>query len=682
MMNKLVKYTNFKISFLFYFDWLSLLNLCKKKDDVFQNMKSHDDKNQLEDPELGQILHEYQTEHQQQRNSPNYESNIDGQPLKQLNPKLKRKKLTQSVEKKSNLQDFIEELDRESYLKQKQIEISQIISAKQRSEVSNEENIKPIKVETCEEEEYSHGTTNLYVGNLNRNTKESDLAKLFVQYGPIASVRLVVQDSSYAKVYGFVAFLFEQDSIRALEKLNGFTFNGSSLVVKWGKPLKQTNTAIYNYCDTEIARQLTPKTKHPFSAYEVKNVKDFKSVNPFIIEDKDGFSEPEWASDTSDSENNSNSSHSSSDESRISHEDEINETRAEKSLFSVVKVVVPRNKRRLFLINRTVQYVALGGPILEAIIMNREKDNPEYKFLFDFEFYEHIYYRWKLFSLLNNDKTDNWRVEPFIMYDEGSIFYPPLTRTLLYEKEKEKYDKKNSDPDSNPPKKHNKEYIVDEKEVNILPKSLENHLISCLLRLNLNRDNIGRLMMLLIRLPEIASTLHTILNSLEIENVRVLYFDHCQSCILNLKHENIFSNQICSVLIDIMSGHIVYNPNMLLEDIFSIKLYRNVAPKLNYDNLQSESSESDEDLDGVPLDEESSFSIGKATENAPNNLSESFSEEKSSFKKTNWTPVVEKIDKEEIVPCSIWEQDQSDEENTSGDSNSKSSFDSSDIDGE
>ncbi|OMJ17627.1 U2 snRNP-associated SURP motif-containing protein [Smittium culicis] len=38
---------------------------------------------------------------------------------------------------------------------------------------------------------------------------------------------------------------------------------------------------------------------------------------------------------------------------------------------------------------------------------------------------EHVYYRWKLFSLLNGDTVDQWKSEMFYMYNEGPIWIPP-----------------------------------------------------------------------------------------------------------------------------------------------------------------------------------------------------------------------------------------------------------------
>lgn len=90
-------------------------------------------------------------------------------------------------------------------------------------------------------------------------------------------------------------------------------------------------------------------------------------------------------------------------------------------------LVCPR-RNLLFLIHRMIEFVVREGHVFEAVIMNKEKNNPEYRwiflellacwcrkwpcasrlvsspftsrFLFDNKSQDHVYYRWKLFSIL------------------------------------------------------------------------------------------------------------------------------------------------------------------------------------------------------------------------------------------------------------------------------------------
>ena len=51
------------------------------------------------------------------------------------------------------------------------------------------------------------------------------------------------------------------------------------------------------------------------------------------------------------------------------------------------------DRAKLSIINRMVEFVVREGPIFEATIMNRELNNPMFKFLFENQSPEHIYYR-------------------------------------------------------------------------------------------------------------------------------------------------------------------------------------------------------------------------------------------------------------------------------------------------
>lgn len=47
------------------------------------------------------------------------------------------------------------------------------------------------------------------------------------------------------------------------------------------------------------------------------------------------------------------------------------------------------------------------------------------RFLFDNHHPAHVYYRWKLFSMLQGDSTQSWHLKKFRMFDEGSWWQPP-----------------------------------------------------------------------------------------------------------------------------------------------------------------------------------------------------------------------------------------------------------------
>ena len=92
---------------------------------------------------------------------------------------------------------------------------------------------------------------------------------------------------------------------------------------------------------------------------------------------------------------------------------------------ATVKVVMPTDRTLLCLIHRMVEFVVKEGPMFEAMIMNREINNPIFRFLFDNQSPAHIYYRWRLFSVLQGEHPSKWRTQKFRLFEGGSLWKPP-----------------------------------------------------------------------------------------------------------------------------------------------------------------------------------------------------------------------------------------------------------------
>lgn len=109
---------------------------------------------------------------------------------------------------------------------------------------------------------------------------------------------------------------------------------------------------------------------------------------------------------------------------------------------------VVRYRNLVMLIHRMVEFVIREGPMFEAMIMNRELNNPvfrwgthiwkhfnpyfteltrefHFRFLFDNYSAAHTYYRWKLYSILQGDGQKEWHTEDFRMFKGGSVWRPP-----------------------------------------------------------------------------------------------------------------------------------------------------------------------------------------------------------------------------------------------------------------
>lgn len=67
---------------------------------------------------------------------------------------------------------------------------------------------------------------------------------------------------------------------------------------------------------------------------------------------------------------------------------------------ATVIVVIPSDRAVRQLIHRTIEFVVREGPEFEAALMKKVEGDPKYKFLSENDCFEHTYYRWKLFSVL------------------------------------------------------------------------------------------------------------------------------------------------------------------------------------------------------------------------------------------------------------------------------------------
>lgn len=98
-------------------------------------------------------------------------------------------------------------------------------------------------------------------------------------------------------------------------------------------------------------------------------------------------------------------------------------------LNSEVRVILPGDKTIVRLIHRFIEFVINYGPEFEAQLTLREMNGPnsdKFKFLWDSTSVEHIYYRWKLYSILHGEhRKTGWQREPFRMFSTGPWWVPP-----------------------------------------------------------------------------------------------------------------------------------------------------------------------------------------------------------------------------------------------------------------
>ena len=78
---------------------------------------------------------------------------------------------------------------------------------------------------------------NLYVGNLNFDTTESDLRTAFSAHGTVTSVRVITdRDTGNSRGFGFVEMDDSQAAQSAMTALNGLELDGRTLTVNEARP--------------------------------------------------------------------------------------------------------------------------------------------------------------------------------------------------------------------------------------------------------------------------------------------------------------------------------------------------------------------------------------------------------------------------------------------------------------
>jgi len=84
----------------------------------------------------------------------------------------------------------------------------------------------------------SESTYSLYVGNLDYDCRPRDLRNLFSRFGRIPNIDIAQTQNGKSKGFGLVEFAFEKDAQKALNQMDGSTFQGRPLKIKWDRDTK------------------------------------------------------------------------------------------------------------------------------------------------------------------------------------------------------------------------------------------------------------------------------------------------------------------------------------------------------------------------------------------------------------------------------------------------------------
>ena len=221
-------------------------------------------------------------------------------------------------------------------------------------------------------------STNLVVKYLAPNVDESVLMHEFGRFGPIASVKIMwPRDEEQRRRgwnTGFVAFMSYDDALNALNTMDGLLFHDHRLSMAWGEPVALPKVPIW------------PPQEHGVA------------VNPESTRERADDGPPP--------------------KTKLSGKG------------TDIEISVPLDDRIRYIIDAMAINVSQDGSEFESLIMSRENNNKDFQFLFDKKSSEHLYYRWRVWSLCNGDTLSSWRVDPFLMFVDNCLWIPPA-RSLV-----------------------------------------------------------------------------------------------------------------------------------------------------------------------------------------------------------------------------------------------------------
>ena len=78
---------------------------------------------------------------------------------------------------------------------------------------------------------------NIYVGNLSFKVEESELSKLFGEYGEVSSVKIITDKySGRSKGFAFVVMDNDEEAKNAINEINGVSVDSREIVVNEARP--------------------------------------------------------------------------------------------------------------------------------------------------------------------------------------------------------------------------------------------------------------------------------------------------------------------------------------------------------------------------------------------------------------------------------------------------------------
>ncbi|KIR70198.1 U2-associated protein SR140 [Cryptococcus deuterogattii CA1014] len=199
---------------------------------------------------------------------------------------------------------------------------------------------------------FDHESTNLFISNLPQEISEEILGMHFAKQGPVATVKIMwprgdevfSQASARRGLTGFVSYMERKDAERAVKELDGSEWMGNSIRVGWSKPVAKPLKALFDITSDSHKRRRSRSRSRDRSPPRKKSHRS--------------------------------RSYSYSSSSSYSRSPSPRRTSKEKWLDSI-----PEEHQRF--IKTVANRVKEHGKGFEGVLMEKEKENPKFAFLYD-----------------------------------------------------------------------------------------------------------------------------------------------------------------------------------------------------------------------------------------------------------------------------------------------------------
>uniref|UniRef100_A0A8C5KM72 Polyadenylate-binding protein n=1 Tax=Jaculus jaculus TaxID=51337 RepID=A0A8C5KM72_JACJA len=91
--------------------------------------------------------------------------------------------------------------------------------------------------------------TNVYIKNFGEDMDDEHLKDLFGKFGPVLSVKVMMEDNGKSKGFGFVSFERHEDAQRAVDEMNGKELHGKQIYVGRAQKKVERHTELKHKCE-------------------------------------------------------------------------------------------------------------------------------------------------------------------------------------------------------------------------------------------------------------------------------------------------------------------------------------------------------------------------------------------------------------------------------------------------